>query len=695
MTDSIRRLLTPPVFPDDEQTRIARLLHRILLAGIGLNVFDAVLLAIFAPETLPTFWINGVCLVFFGISFWMMWRGQIRAASLMLCLPLWFLITYYLSISGGVMSPAFGFLFLIVITAAILMGAPGATGFGLLCIATAVVLYWAGNKGWVGEVEGPPTASRLFATYVAILGTLTVLMGMSGRNVREALKRARTDEKTLTERNQQLQREIAERERAEERFMWAFHANPTSITIGTLDDGRFVDVNDSSLKLFGYTREEMVGHTPAELQTWGNPDERTKAIEALKTHGSIRDLEAQFRRKTGEIRECRISLELIELGGEPHILGMVEDITERKQAEQRLRESEQELQQLSDAAFEGIAMTDRGTIILANQQLADMLGYEYAELIGMPVADVVVPESRELVAEHIRAGHDLPYDHFVVRKDGSIFPVEARGKTMVYNGRAVRVTAIRDLTERQQAEQQRLELALQTERLESFKEFLNRISHDLKTPLTVINTSLYLLERLDDPNRQHEKIEIIRQQASLVERFIQDLLTLSRLEHAPDLVLEPLNINQLFSRVQSFLSSAAEHKHLTLQLELDANLPAVLADEQELYRALLNLVENAVNYTRPGGSITISTATDDNRVIVHVADTGIGIPPQELLHIFERFYRAEEARQIHHEGTGLGLAMVKRIVEIHHGTIEVESRHGVGTTFNVYFPTAPVATAVS
>src|SRR5262249_39282958 len=143
--------------------------------------------------------------------------------------------------------------------------------------------------------------------------------------------------------------------------------------------------------------------------------------------------------------------------------------------------------------------------------------------------------------------------------------------------------------------------------------------------------------------------------------------------------------------VQSFLNSAAEHKHLTLQLKLDTTIPAVLADEKELYRALLNLVENAVNYTQPGGSVTVSTTADGSRVIAHVSDTGIGIPPEELLHIFERFYRAEEARQIHREGTGLGLAMVKRIVEIHHGTIEVESRHGEGTTFNVYFPTATVA----
>lgn len=684
--DSIRRLLTPPAFPDDEQARIARLIHWMLLAAIGLNLLDTILLIIFAPEMLPTFWINGVSLVFFGIDFWIMRRGKIHTASLLLCLALWAATTYYLFISGGVTSPAIGFLNLAIITAAVLLGARGATAFGLLCIATAIVLFWAGNNGWLELMEGLPTPGRLFATHSAIFATLTVLLAMSGRNVRDSLGRARRGEQALKESNQQLQREIAERERAEERFFRAFHANPTSITIGRAEDGRFVDVNDSCLKLFGYSREEMIGHTPAELRTWGNPDERTKAIQSLREQGNVRDLEAQFRRKSGELRDCQISLEAIELGGKPHILGMVEDITERKLADRRLRESEEELRQISDSTFEGIAMTERGQVILANQQLADMLGYEYSELIGMAVADLVAPESRGLVMEHIRSGHDKSYDHFVIRKDGSIFPVEARGKMMVYNGRTVRVTAIRDVTERKQAEQQRLELALQTERLESFKEFLNKISHDLKTPLTVINTSLYLLERIDDPVRQKGKIEVIRQQAGLVEKFIQDLLTLSRLDHAPEFSLMPLNMNELLNDVQTQLNSAAEQHHIRLEFELDKTIPNVLADEEELYRALANLVENAVNYTPAGGSVKVETLSRNQRVIAEVSDTGIGIPPETIPQIFERFYRAEKAREVRPDGTGLGLAIVKRIVELHNGTIEVESTIDVGTTFRVSLP---------
>jgi PAS domain S-box-containing protein len=245
-----------------------------------------------------------------------------------------------------------------------------------------------------------------------------------------------------------------------------------------------------------------------------------------------------------------------------------------------------------------------------------------------------------------------------------------------------------DITERKWAEEQSMELALQKERVGLLTEFMSNISHDLKTPLTVMNTSLYLLERLDEPEQRAKKIDTIRRQAALLERFIQDMLTISRLDYSPSMDMQALDINALVHDVQMRLQPAVEQHLLSLSLNLDATLPPVFGDAGELNRALVNLVENAVHYTPEHGTVTIRTRLDGDTIITEVADTGIGIEQTDIPMIFGRFYRAEMARKTHHTGTGLGLAIVKRIVEIHHGEIEVESQVGKGSTFRLRLPVA-------
>jgi two-component system phosphate regulon sensor histidine kinase PhoR len=218
---------------------------------------------------------------------------------------------------------------------------------------------------------------------------------------------------------------------------------------------------------------------------------------------------------------------------------------------------------------------------------------------------------------------------------------------------------------------------------------LSNLSHDLKTPLTVIRTSLYMLERAESPERRKEKLEMIRSQSVLLEELIQNILTLSRLERTPQMKFVPLDLNRLLREAQLQLGSSAETKNLTLEVDLDADLPPVLADEREIYRAMANLVENAIQYTPERGTVTVKTSHDHARINIEVSDTGIGIAPDELPRLFERYYRTESARSMRQSGTGLGLAIVKRIVEIHGGDIQVESRPGAGSTFRIQFPAAP------
>ena len=257
------------------------------------------------------------------------------------------------------------------------------------------------------------------------------------------------------------------------------------------------------------------------------------------------------------------------------------------------------------------------------------------------------------------------------------------------------IGAMTDITERKRAEAEHLELALARERAELLKEFVNTMSHDLKTPLTIINTSLYLLEKTDDPERQQNRIATIKEQVEHLSLLIQDILTIARLDSVPDLVLQAVEIDALLAPLQAQFQDVVKERHLTLKLDLAPNLQPIWGSEPDLQRVFINLVENALHYTLSGGTVTVSTFKAPGQVGVEVRDSGIGIDETDLPHIFDPFYRSTQARTVNLRGTGLGLAIVKKIVDRHHGTIDVTSVVGQGTTFRVLLPTVPKSTSLT
>jgi PAS domain S-box-containing protein len=244
----------------------------------------------------------------------------------------------------------------------------------------------------------------------------------------------------------------------------------------------------------------------------------------------------------------------------------------------------------------------------------------------------------------------------------------------------------RDITELKRIEREALELAVERERINVLRESITSISHDLRTPLSIINSSLYLLEHLTDPKNQKDKLETIKQQTALLERFIEEVLFSSLLHNAFEISQTPINVNNLVTNAVQSLSPAAEKKNLTVAANLQPTLPAVLGEKTKLERVLANLLQNAITYTREGGSIELRTFVRDAQVGVEVSDTGIGISEDNLPYIFDHFYRADKARTMGKSGMGLGLAIVKQIVEMHGGIIQVESILGQGSTFRVLLP---------
>jgi PAS domain S-box-containing protein len=275
------------------------------------------------------------------------------------------------------------------------------------------------------------------------------------------------------------QAEDALRESEERYRSLVANMNDGLMRVGSDEQIEFV--NDRFCEMVGYAYGELIGKVAHEFLV---PDEDQRIIDeqiALREQNLASRYEIRLRKKSGELIWIQVSGAPV-MDEEGNLVGSLSintDITERKKAEEALRDSEERFRRLSEAAFEGIGIADQGKVIDVSERLAEMLGSTRSELIGSSVMDIVAPESRELVLDRIRSGYDKPYEHMAQRKDGSIFPVEVRGKVIPYEGRTVRVTAIRDITERKQAEE-----ALR-ESEERFRQTINSIrSHVYVTHIT-------------------------------------------------------------------------------------------------------------------------------------------------------------------------------------------------------------------
>jgi len=222
-------------------------------------------------------------------------------------------------------------------------------------------------------------------------------------------------------------------------------------------------------------------------------------------------------------------------------------------------------------------------------------------------------------------------------------------------------------------------------------DFVSAVSHELRTPLSSIKAYMEMLvdgEAHDEHTRRHF-YEIIQSETERLQRLISNILNSSRIESGVmEIQRQPIQTNEVVQEVVAMMQPQADEKRLIIDCELDDPLPALWADRDLFYRAVLNVVSNAIKYTEQSGRIRITTRSDDDtgHVAVSVSDNGIGIRPQDLPRVFDKFYRAPDSNSVA-KGTGLGLNLVKHIVEtVHGGEISVASESGIGTTMILKFP---------
>jgi signal transduction histidine kinase len=339
---------------------------------------------------------------------------------------------------------------------------------------------------------------------------------------------------------------------------------------------------------------------------------------------------------------------------------------------------------LIDATLDGICLTDvDGNILIANEPLVRM-GME----LGMPqsgtaterllwIADQLAdPERyRKRMLEIANSPGEASTDEFEIKGTGRVF----RGYTSPVSdrrGRAVgRIWTLREVTADKELERMR-------------DAFVATVSHELRTPLTSISGFIEMLQDEDVGESGKTYIDVIRRSAERLHQLVEDLLLVAQIEaQRVDLRRDRVDLATVAEHSVEAVRPWASEKRV--RLEIDAGVaPPVLGDERRIAQVLDNLLSNAVKFSRDGGSVRVEVRGDETWARVIVADTGIGIPSDELGHVFSRFYRAQAASDLAVPGTGLGLAITRALVDQHGGTIDLESREGEGTRVTVTLPAA-------
>jgi PAS domain S-box-containing protein len=352
------------------------------------------------------------------------------------------------------------------------------------------------------------------------------------------------------------------------------------------------------------------------------------------------------------------------------------------------------IQSLFDAVFEGIVVFDRGVVADSNESFARIFGYERREVIGRSATDFFVPELRSAVRERLESAVESPYESIGVRKDGSPVPIEIAGKHHVFDGKELRLSAVRDLTERKKSEENRIRYEKAREALRIREEFISIASHELRTPLTGMKIQTDLAARLVakndpevfNPDRVRKLVAFTDRNVNKLVTLVEEMLDVSRIASGNlDLARERFDLRELVREAVRGIRDAIPAGGVAVELVCDESPVLVHADRSRLEQVVANLLGNAMKYGQ-GRPVRASVSANGREALFSVQDEGIGIAEANQSRIFEKFERAVSNDNI--SGLGLGLYISQQIVRAHGGTISVASRLGEGARFTVTLPRA-------
>jgi PAS domain S-box-containing protein len=482
--------------------------------------------------------------------------------------------------------------------------------------------------------------------------------------------------------------------KSEAQYRLLFESNPQAMWVYDLETRRFLAVNNAAIQRYGYSRAEFLSMTIEDVRPPQDVQVLRKYLENTNPHFNQAG-EWRHQKKDGTIITVEITSNRLNFEGRRAVFVLANDITERKTAEKALRDSEDRYRDLVDNSHELICTHDlEGRVISVNPWASRVLGYPQESLLGMNIRDGLLPEYRDDFDKYLEK----------VKTEGSAKGVmkvrTASGEVRMweyYNTlrtQGVETPIVRgmahDATERRQALAREKEARIEAEEANRVKdEFLSTLSHELRTPLTAImGWSNLLLHGEVDEARQQQAIETIARNANSQCQLIDDLLEVSRI------ITGKLRLDFVGCELQPVIQAAAESlrptadaKGVKLYVTLAQNLGMVMGDRERLQQVVWNLVSNAVKFTPAGGEVNVRLNRINSHLEIAVSDTGAGVHPDFLPHVFDRFRQADGSTTRAHGGLGLGLAIVRHLVELHGGVAVADSPGvGKGATFTVRFP---------